>query len=110
MQRKRSAAIVNPSSGALLDASAPETTGANQEAFNTAGRSGPYFLQVWVPSPLGLVVGMADVVADRRAFATNRTMSHREKSFLIFTGLARAAMEPALIRVVTALFCIVEPN
>jgi hypothetical protein len=76
-------AIVNPSSGALLDASAPETAGANQEAFNTADCSGPYFLQVWVPSPLGLVVGMANVVTDRRAFATNRTMSHWRKSFLV---------------------------
>jgi len=75
--------IANSSSGALLNVSAPEAAGANQKALDTAGRGGAYFLQVWVPSPLGLIVGMADVVADRRAFATNRTMSHREKSFLI---------------------------
>jgi len=83
MWKKRPVAIVNPSSGALLNASAPETAGANQEALDTAGRGGAHFLEVWVPSPLGLVVGMADVVADRRAFAANRTMSHWGKSFLI---------------------------
>ena len=83
MERKRPAAIANPSSSALLNTSAPETAGANQETLDTAGRGSAHFLQVWVPSPLGLIVGMADVVADRRAFAANRTMSHWRKSFLI---------------------------
>ena len=86
MWKKRPVAIVNPSSGALLNASAPETAGANQEALDTAGRGGAHFLEVWVPSPLGLVVGMADVVADRGAFAANRTMSHREIIFPCFSA------------------------
>jgi hypothetical protein len=51
-------------SGALLNASAPETAGADQDAFYTTGLGGTYFLQVRVPSPLGLVVGMAYAVAD----------------------------------------------
>ena len=82
-------AIANPSSGALLNASAPETAGANQEALDTAGRGGAHFLKVWVPSPLGLVIGMADVIADRRAFAANRTMSHRGNLSLLRSATRR---------------------
>jgi hypothetical protein len=65
-----------PFSSALLDPSAPEATGADQDALNAAGRSGPYLLQIGLPPPLGFVVGVANVVANRRAFAANRAMSH----------------------------------
>ena len=73
----------NPPSSTLLDTSAPQAPSANQDAPDTAGRSGTHFLQIGVPAPLALVVSMADVIADRGAFAANRAMSHRNFSLFI---------------------------
>ena len=86
-------AIVEPSSGTLPDTPAPEAPRANQHASDASGRGSADLLQVGVPAPLRLVIGMADVVADRRAFAANRTMSHRGN----LSSLVRSAASQACV-------------
>jgi hypothetical protein len=50
--------------GAFFYSSRADASGADQDAADVAVYLGADFLQVGVPSPLGFVVGVADVVAD----------------------------------------------
>ena len=61
--------------GRFDDRSGAQTTGAYHHTAYFAGvflRS--YFLQIRVETAFGFVVGMADIVAGRRLFATNFTL------------------------------------
>src|SRR5579875_4154135 len=66
-------------SGALPDLAAADTTGADQHPLDAAANLGAHFLQIGVPSALGFVVGVADVVAHRGLLAANRAMSHLDR-------------------------------
>ena len=66
-------------SGGLADHPAADTAGTYEEPLDAAPNHGADVLQVRVPSPLGLVVGVADDVAHRGVLAANRTMSHRNQ-------------------------------
>jgi hypothetical protein len=63
-------------SSCFLDASTPQTTSADQHTFDATGCGSPHFLQIRVPSPFGLVIGMTHIIAYRRALTANCTMSH----------------------------------
>jgi hypothetical protein len=52
------------SSRALLNFARADTSRADQDSPHVAIYLGAHFLQVGIPSPLGLVVGVTDVVAD----------------------------------------------
>ena len=68
-------AVEEPSS-ALLDLAAADTSRADENSAHIAADFGANFLQVGVPAPLGLVVGVADVVADRRMLLAIGAMFH----------------------------------
>jgi hypothetical protein len=60
----------------LGHAAAANASRANQDPFDAAAVRRAHFLQIRLPSALGLVVGVAYVVADGGAFAANVTGSH----------------------------------
>ena len=60
----------------LLHLAATDTSRADENSAHIAANLGADFLQVGVPAPLGLVVGVADVVADRRMLLAVCAMSH----------------------------------
>ena len=62
--------------GALADFAAADASGADQQPLDPAPDLRPYFLKIGLPSTLGLVVGVADVVAHRGLLTANRAMSH----------------------------------
>src|SRR5271156_6143859 len=51
-------------SGAFLDLARADASRADQHSPHVAVHFRAHFLQVGIPAPLGLVVGVADVVAD----------------------------------------------
>ena len=63
-------------SRALLNLAAPNTSRADQNPAHVAANLSADFLQVGIPAPLGLVVGVADVVADRWMLLAVCAMSH----------------------------------
>jgi hypothetical protein len=73
----RSGAGLGSSAGrGLCDPAAAQASRAYQDSFDPAPVRRPHFLQIGLPSALGLVVGMAYVVAHRWTFSANRAMSH----------------------------------
>ena len=50
--------------GDFLDFAAADAAGADADAFDALADAGADFLQVGFPSPFGLVVGVAHVMAD----------------------------------------------
>ena len=63
-------------SRALLNLAAANTSCADQNSADIAANLGSDVLQVGVPAPLGFVVGVADVVADRWMLLAVCAMSH----------------------------------
>src|SRR5262245_57551065 len=63
-------------SGGFLDLAGSDAAGARLDVAHGAVEVGLHALQIGVPAPLGLVVGVTDVVADRRPFAAHRALSH----------------------------------
>src|SRR5258708_10024274 len=63
-------------SRALLNFAAENTSRADENSADIAANLGADVLQVGVPAPLGFVVGVADVVADRRMLLAVCAMSH----------------------------------
>jgi hypothetical protein len=55
---------------------AADASRANQDSLDSAASRRTHFLQIGLPSALGLIVGVAYVVADRRAFSAKGTGSH----------------------------------
>lgn len=62
-------------SGHFLNAAGMDTIRANESALNLPVKIGPNSLQIGTPRSLSLVIGVTDVVANRAAFAANRTNS-----------------------------------
>ena len=60
----------------LLNLSAPQAARAHQHSLDAAADRRANLFQIRMPSPLGLVVRVADVVADRLMFLANRAVLH----------------------------------
>src|ERR1700722_4991836 len=67
-------------SGALANLAAADTARTYQHPLDAAADQRAYFLQVGIPAPLGLVIGVADAVAHRGPFAEYPNLSHRAHS------------------------------
>ena len=76
------------SSGAFLYFAAADTSRTDQHSAHVAVYLSADVLQIRIPSPLGLVVGVADVVADGRMLLAVGAMSHWD-SDSIFLRLIR---------------------
>jgi hypothetical protein len=67
---------VEPHLRALLNLAAANTSRADQNSAHIAANLSADFLQIRIPAPLGFVVGVTDVVADRRMLLAVCAMSH----------------------------------
>lgn len=72
--------------GGLLDAIGANTLGADPDSLGLAiyQRANP--LQVRVPATIRLVVGMTDVMAERRSLATDFTYARHEETHSVLAG------------------------
>ena len=85
---------VEPASRALLNLAAPNTSRADQNPAHIAANLGADVLQIRIPAPLGFVVGVTDVVADRRMLLAICAMSHWISDFSDLSGTASQISPP----------------
>jgi hypothetical protein len=71
-------------SRALLNLAAPNTSRADENPAHIAANLGTDILQIRIPAPLGFVVGVTNVVADRRMLLAICAMSHWDFRFKRF--------------------------
>ena len=81
-------------SRALLNLAAPNTSRADQNPAHIAANLGADVLQIRIPAPLGFVVGVTDVVADRRMLLAVCAMSHWISDLSDLSGTASQISPP----------------
>src|SRR5882762_10257458 len=89
---------VEPASRALLNLAAPNTSRADQNPAHIAADLGADVLQIRIPAPLGFVVGVTNVVADRRMLLAVCAMSHWISDLSDLSGTA-SQISPCVITV-----------
>ena len=75
-ERRATGLLSRAGSGAFLYFAAADASRADEHPAHVTVYLGADVLQVRIPSPLGLVVGVADVVADGRMLLAVGAMSH----------------------------------
>ena len=78
----------------LADLAVPDASSAYQDSLHPAADSGAYFLEIRMPPPLGLVVGVADVVPDRRSLTAEVTMLHLATCLSVASGPRKPRLSP----------------
>jgi hypothetical protein len=69
--------------GGFFYSAAAHASSADEDSPDTATDHGTHFLKVRPPSPLGPVVGVANIVSDRRLFSAKGTVSHCHRVLLV---------------------------
>jgi hypothetical protein len=81
-------------SRALLNLATANTSRADKNPAHIAANLSADFLQIRIPAPLGFVVGVTDVVADRRMLLAVCAMSHWISDLSDLSGTASQISPP----------------